>query len=223
MGDCRMKGMALIPEGQFIMGSQKDKKRKDLKDESPPHIVMLDAFFMDLHPVTQAEYLAVMGVNPSRNKESPECPVEQVSWLDAVEYCNRVGKRLPTEAEWEYACRAGSDTEFYWGANLADEYAWSANNSGGKTHAVCQKKPNTWGLYDMAGNVWEWCSDWYDPRYYAKSPDKNPQGSVKGECKVQRGGSFLDNTRTLRSANRYGNFKESRISTDGFRCVMTIV
>jgi eukaryotic-like serine/threonine-protein kinase len=145
-----------------------------------------------VYEVTQGEYERVMGTNPSHFKGDPRLPVETVSWQDAMTFCERLSAlpaersagrvyRLPTEAEWEYACRAGSTTIYSFGdseGSLGD-YAWYDSNSGSKTHPVGQKRPNAWGLYDMHGNVWEWCSDWYDGSYYASSPVDDPTGPVK--------------------------------------------
>jgi formylglycine-generating enzyme required for sulfatase activity len=131
---------------------------------------------MDATEVTQAEYRKVMGKNPSHFSGCDDCPVEQVSWNKANEYAKKVGKRLPTEAEWEYAARGGNKSKGYRysGSNGIDAVGWYDDNSSGKTHPVAQKQPNELGLYDMSGNVWEWCSDWYGS--YSSSPQNNPQG-----------------------------------------------
>ena len=157
-----------------------------------------------------------MGKNPSHFKESgPDAPVEMVSWDDAQEFCRKLSElaeekeagrryRLPTEAEWEYACRAGSAEKYCYGddeSRLGD-YAWYRKNSDGKTHQVGQKKPNAWGLYDMHGNVWEWCADWYDREYYANSPTDDPTGPSEGSFRVFRGGGPLWGAGVCRSACR---------------------
>ena len=189
--------MIYIPGGEFTMGSL------DYDDEKPPHRVKLSPFFIGKFQVTQAQWESVMGGNPSKRK-GKELPVEQVSWDDAVKFCGAISKRtgktyrLPTEAEWEYACRAGSTTEYCFGddeKSLGD-YAWHFENSGGKPHPVGRKKPNAWGLHDMHGNVWEWCSDWYSAGYYAECERQgvvaDPQGPGTGSYRVNRGGGWLN-------------------------------
>ena len=206
--------MVWIEGGTFMMGSNDGSS-----DEKPVHQVTMSGFYMDKTEVTQAEYERVMGTNPSNFKGCPTCPVEKVSWHDAKAYCEKVGKRLPTEAEWEYAARAGTTTTYYWGNGSPDAYAWYNGNSGSKTHAVGQEQPNTWGLYDMSGNVWEWCSDWYDENYYSNSPSQNPQGASSGKSRVLRGGSWSCIGNYLRCAARGGDVPDARDSGGGFRCV----
>ena len=160
--------------------------------------------------VTQEMWESVMGDNPSYNKGT-NLPVEDVSWEDCQEYIKKLNQTggipsgyklsLPTEAQWEYACRAGS-TGAYGGTGDLDEMGWYYDNSGGETHEVRGKKPNAWGLYDMHGNVWEWCQDWYDYGYYEKSPDQDPPGPGSGSSRVYRGGSWYSNARDCRSAIR---------------------
>jgi formylglycine-generating enzyme required for sulfatase activity len=129
--------------------------------------------------------------------------------------------RLPTEAEWEYACRAGSETEYCFGdsADRLGEYAWYSSNSGKRTHPVAQKQPNAWGLSDMHGNVWEWCQDWYGESYYRSSPTEDPQGPASGKYRVLRGGSWDNASADCRSAGRYWNSPEIRITNGGLRVV----
>jgi len=210
------EGMVLIPGGTFWMGCVPgDSEYSD--DEKPRHQVTVDSFQMDTHEVTQAQYERVMGKNPSSFKNCSDCPVEQVSWDDARSYCSKVGKRLPTEAEWEYAARGGKDGEVRYGS-LGD-VAWYDGNSEKKTHPVGKKAPNGFGLYDMLGNVWEWCADWYDEGYYAKSPSKDPHGGESGADRVLRGGSWYDKPGFVRASNR--NWFSSDFWNDfiGFRCV----
>jgi formylglycine-generating enzyme required for sulfatase activity len=211
----------LIPAGSFDMGSPDSEKERD-GDEGPVRRVQIaKAFYLGKHEVTQDQYLAVMGKNPSRFS-GRNLPVETVSWDEAVACCKKMGGRLPTEAEWEYACRAGSGTRFCGGddpdyAQLG-EYAWYANNSGNTTHAVGQKKPNSFGLYDMYGNVCEWCSDWFAA--YAGTPTVNPVGPSSGQHRVSRGGGWYSIPRHCRSAFRNHDAPDSRIIGSGFRVVL---
>jgi sulfatase modifying factor 1 len=189
----------------------------------PVHEVCVSAFSIDKYEVTQGEYEAQMGSNPSSFSSCGQnCPVEQVSWEQAKEYCLKVGKRLPTEAEWEYASKAGTTTLFYWGDDstyaTVDKYAWFRDNSNAKTHPVGQKQANAWGLYDMSGNVWEWTADWYDKNYYSKSPAQDPQGPTEGVNRVNRGGSWYSYPTSLRTANRNDNLADLQSNNLGFRC-----
>jgi len=235
------KEMVQIPGGYFDMGS----KKKD--NESPVHKVWVDAFLMDRCEVTQEEYGGLISGDPSHFKGAKN-PVEQISWSNAVLYCNArsrkenlkpcydeqtgkcdfsaYGYRLPTEAEWEYACRSGTKTEYFFGREVSQlkDYAWFADNSTNKTQSVGQKKPNQWELYDMYGNVAEWCNDIYSESYYASSPEKNPQGPAKGKKYVLRGGSWSSSAESCRSSYRVGEdpgFQDACFSRDdiGFRCV----
>ena len=191
------------------MGSYKS----EFPDEMPAHQVRLSAFSIGKHEVTQAQWMSVMGgKNPSSFK-GDDLPVEQVSWNDAVEFCKQLSAktgynfRLPTEAEWEYACRAGTNTEYSFGDDEKQlgEYAWYNGNSGDKTHPVGTRKQNPFGLFDMHGNVWEWCSDWYGENYYNQLSKQgvavNPQGPATGKQRVVRGGSWGSFV-NLRSAYR---------------------
>jgi formylglycine-generating enzyme required for sulfatase activity len=232
--------MVLLPGGRFKMG---DENEVDAK----PHQVVVSSFYIDKHLVTQAEYQKVCGKNPSRWKAGRN-PVEQVRWSDAVRYCNARsqleglqpcydlktwecnfnanGYRLPTEAEWEYACRAGTKTTFFFFFFLSKlaSYAWFDENSGGKPQPVGQKRPNPWGLYDMHGNVWEWCNDFYKVDYYQESPEKNPKGPQVGETKVVRGGAWKFSADSCSSGYRYNEnpgYVDACFGYDiyGFRCV----
>jgi len=236
--------MVLIPAGSFIMGDEKGEP-----DETP-HKVYVDAFYMDRYQVTQQEYERLMGENPSRWKGARD-PVDQVRWSDAVKYCNARsreeglepcydletwrcnfdanGYRLPTEAEWEYACRAGTKTSYYFGDDERKlrVFAWFEQNSGGRHHPVGQKLPNPWGLFDMHGNVWEWCNDFYKVDYYRESPERNPRGPDEGETKVLRGGCFSSKPRECRSSHRYYEnpaYSDVCFGYDiyGFRCVRPV-
>jgi len=195
----------LIPMGSFLMGSEKGRP-----DEKPVHKVTISKpFYLGKYPVTQEQWQAVMGNNPSGSK-GPSNPVEYLSWDDCESFCAKLkakapGKnfRLPTEAEWEYACRAGSKTEFCFGDDEAglDEFGWCMPKSGG-THPVGGKKSNAWGLYDMHGNQDEWCSDWYGEDYYTRSPEQDPPGPPSGQSRVLRGGSWLSHAVQCRAAFR---------------------
>jgi len=202
-------GMVFVAGGTFQMGSNSES------DEKPIHTVTISGFFMDKTEVTQAEYRKVMGKNPSNFSGCDDCPVENVSWNDANAYAQKVGKRLPTEAEWEYAARGG-------GNNDLNTPGWYNNNSGSKTHPVAQKQPNELGLYDMSGNVWEWCSDWYnDSYYYRSSPKNDPQGSNSGSTRVLRGGGWNVNVNRCRVADRNYSYPENRVNRIGFRLVLS--
>jgi formylglycine-generating enzyme required for sulfatase activity len=209
-------GVVGIPGGSFLMGCSPDDKECDY-NEKPAHQVTVKHFSMDVTQVTQAQFKAVMGKNPSKFQPCPTCPVDAISWSDAHDYCAKVGKRLPTEAEWEFAARGGTA-----GARYADvdSIAWYANNADEKTHPVATKKPNDYGLYDMLGNVLEWCADWYDGEYYAKAPSDNPQGPAAGGTHVLRGGSWVDPAKNVRASTRGWFSPTSRyfVFTAGFRC-----
>ena len=181
--------------------------------------------------MTQSEYEKVMGTNPSFFKGAKN-PVEMVNWEDAVSFCKKLSEfpkekvagreyRLPTEAEWEYSCRAGSQTAYSFGesAKSLGEYAWFDENSEGKTHPVGEKKPNRWGLYDTHGNVSEWCHDWYEP--YLSGAATDPQGPNVGLERVLRGGAWIDDAGLCRSADRVKSVPSSRYSLAGFRVALS--
>jgi formylglycine-generating enzyme required for sulfatase activity len=202
--------MVSLPAGEFLMGSP-DSDPNAASDEKPPHQVKVNSFAIGKYPVTQAQYQAVMGTNPSYFKNNPQNPVECVSWNDAQAFCQKLSQitgktyRLPTEAEWEYACRAGTTTRYYFGddANQLGDYAWYGGNSQNTTHPVGQKKPNAWGLYDMIGNVWEWCEDnWHDN--YIGAPTDGSAWIKNGNDNrsLLRGGSWGINPNYCRSAIR---------------------
>ena len=204
--------MVLVPTGEFLMGTPGNSG-----DEQQHRVRISNPFYLGKYLVTQEQWEAVMGSNPSHFK-GPQNPVEDVSWDDCQQFLDKLNAKprsgrgkfqLPTEAQWEYACRAGSKTRYCFGDEESGlgEYAWYNANSGNKTHPVGEKKPNAWGLYDMHGNVWEWCQDWYDGGYYAKSPMDDPAGPATGSDRVIRGGSWDGGARFCRSAYRY--FDES--------------
>ncbi len=205
-----------IESGCFSMGSPEvEIGRED--DESPMHELCLDGFWMGKYEVTQGQWQQVMGENPSFftpvkiGEIALTHPVERVSWLVVQQFLETLNEqsdnvtyRLPSEAEWEYAARAGSDTMYSFGNDLdkLKDHAWYSQNSNNKTHPVGQGTPNAWGLYDMHGNVWEWCQDWYKNDYYAESPPKNPPGPASAEARVLRGGAWDSDSANCRSADR---------------------
>ena len=213
----RLSEMVLIPEGEFVMG------RDGVNDnEAPTHTIFLNSFYMDKYEVTQLQYLNSIGENPSYFKKCWLCPVEKVSFDQASHYCAKMGKRLPTEAEWEKAARGGTSGWYYWGQEHMDLYTWYGNNAGKRTRPVGTRNPNPYGLYDMAGNVWEWVQDWYDPNYYSKSSHRNPKGPTKGKAKVTRGGSWGAPPAKIAHAYRDSHEPHTRYITGGFRCVKDV-
>jgi formylglycine-generating enzyme required for sulfatase activity len=247
--------LAPIPAGKFLMGSPESEVGRKA-DEGPQHEVTITRpFYMGVHEVTQQQYQAVIGNNPSwfsatgggkdqvSNLNTDDFPVETASWIEAVEFCRRLSElpeekrlgrsyRLPTDAEWEYACRAGTTTPFHLGTVLvgrlanfkADEpYGEAAKEAKpDRVVKVGSYAPNGFGLYDMHGNVNEFCSDWHDVEYYKKSPSKDPQGPQHGEAHVTRSGAWNDAGRFCRAANRGWSHPDWRYQTIGFRVVMVI-
>ncbi len=223
-GGVTMKLVAIEP-GRFMMGSP---EAQGDDDERPQHEVTISkGFWLCQTEVTQAQWQAVMGSNPSHFQGDPNRPVEQVSWNDATEFCSRLSKktgmefRLPTEAEWEYACRAGTTTRWSFGDDEAvlPDHAWFVLNSGGSTKPVGTRKPNPWGLYDMHGNVWEWVSDWYGE--YHPGTKVDPRGPSSGADRVLRGGSWDNLSSYCRSSNR-GDYAPVGVAfTFGFRAART--
>jgi formylglycine-generating enzyme required for sulfatase activity len=222
--------MRLIPAGTFTMGCEPG--RDDVaggcyRNESPPHTVTLTkAYYMMEHEVTRAEWSAVMGGNPSyRTSCGPTCPVEQVSWNDAQAFIAKVSARdgvtyrLPTEAEWEYAARGGAGFA-YAGSSDLGSVAWYGGNSDSKTHPVCGKVRNGYGLCDMTGNVWEWTADWLGD--YASTAQTDPRGPASGSNRVYRGGSWYFDARSARVAYRDGNNPDIRYLNLGFRLVTSV-
>ncbi|MBN2358143.1 MAG: SUMF1/EgtB/PvdO family nonheme iron enzyme [Deltaproteobacteria bacterium] len=189
-------------------------------DESPRHTVTISAFELTATEVTQQQYQDVIGSNPSYHTGCPSCPVEQVNWQQASDFCAAVGGRLPTEAEWEYAARAGTTTKYYCGDDVAclDGIAWYDSNSDSQSQSVGGKTANAFGLYDMLGNVWEWNADWYDASYYSISPSQDPMGPATGTYRVLRGGSFSSLDGSLHASDRYVYDPASTRRAIGFRC-----
>ncbi len=242
--------MVYLPGAEFMMGANQGGP-----DEAPPHKVRLSAFLIDKSEVTQEMFTKVQLPNPSHWQDSPKQPVERIRWRDAKQYCNERslleglkpcynektldwdcdytanGYRLPTEAEWEYAARAGTDGPYDFGqSDKLRQHAWFADNADQKTHPTGQKKPNRWGLNDMYGNVSEWCEDVYSPDYYRESPAVDPLGpasSGKDVRRVIRGGSWKSSPNACRATARIGEKtgdSDACFSTDycGFRCVRRV-
>jgi acetoin utilization deacetylase AcuC-like enzyme/formylglycine-generating enzyme required for sulfatase activity len=236
--------MVIIRAGWFGMGNP-----KGTPDESPVHRVWVDSFLMDKCEVVQEQFRKFQISDPSHFK-NPNGPLDQINWTDAAMYCNERslgegltpcydeetwdcnfaanGYRLPTEAEWEYACRAGTNSQYSFGddARSLKDYAWFAANSSSKTHPVGQKKPNPRGLYDMHGNVAEWCNDFYSADYYAQAPERNPRGPREGKERVLRGGAWNSSAEACRSAYRASDpsLDDTCLANDaiGFRCVRSV-
>ncbi len=234
-----------ITGGEFVMGqsdagrtalinlliAQNGKKYgkpiydKWYSDERPPHRVRVRSFWIATYPITQKQFREVMDRNPS-HFEGDNLPVESVTWHEAMAFCEKfsaaygVTARLPYEAEWEYACRAGTRTIYYWGNRMDERYCWYMSRGGATTHPVGKKLPNAWGVYDMSGNVKEWCMDWHDNNYYSESPSENPQGPASGDQKVNRGGAWYSPERDLRSAHRDGFNPAHASNVIGFRIVI---
>ncbi len=238
-----LSGLAMIqvPAGSFTMGDGRGEI------DEKPHRVSLASFLVDVLPVTQREYERLTGENPARWRGTDN-PVEQTRWSDAVKYCNArskeeghglcydlatwecdfgaTGYRLPTEAEWEYACRAGTSTRYSFGdeEKKLKHFAWTEENSGGRPRPVGKKLPNPWGLYDLHGNVWEWCNDFYKVDYYSGGQEQDPRGPGSGDDKVLRGGCWRSPARECRSSYRYNEapgYTDICFGYDiyGFRCV----
>ncbi|HHV37557.1 MAG TPA: SUMF1/EgtB/PvdO family nonheme iron enzyme [Candidatus Cloacimonetes bacterium] len=239
-GDNEINSMIFVEGGSFEMGSDDGWELK----ERPIHDVTISSFWIDKYQVTQKEWKNIMRSKPSKIK-SDNLPVQYVSWYDAIEYCNKRsikeglmpcysgsgdditcnweadGYRLPTEAEWEYAARGGNKSRGYKyaGSNTLDDVAWCKSNSQNKIHPIGQKSPNELGIYDMSGNVCEWCWDWYDASYYSKSPKRDPHGPDSGKSKILRGGSWEFSDGTCRVAKRYPIHPLNCDSYLGFRVV----
>lgn len=239
--DSHHEGMVLVEAGEFLMGSN-----DGYADEKPVHKVYIEKFYMDTYEVTNAQYCEFLNRQGDQaesgtiwiNLEDGGCrivkqdgkyiphngyaahPVVMVTWHGASDYAAWAGKRLPTEAEWEYACRGGrsSASYTYSGSNQPNEVAWYEDNAGGSTHPVGSKKANELGIYDMSGNVWEWCQDWLDLEYYSASPHKNPTGPDMGNFRVTRGGSWDDAAKGIRCTCRGGSVPSSSYNYLGFRC-----
>jgi uncharacterized protein (TIGR02996 family) len=248
--------LALIPPGAFLMGSPADEAERD-RDERQHEVEITRPLWLGVYPVTQAEYERVMGTNPScfsptgvgkqkvRRQDATRFPVENVSWKEAMDFCQRLSERgeekrqgrvyrLPTEAEWEYSCRGGasSSTPFAFGATLSSTRAnfdgyhpYGGAKKGPnreRTTAVGSYPANAWGLYDMHGNVWEWCADWHRADYYTQSPRQDPAGPSKGSNRVMRGGGWCMDGQFCRSAFRHRDRPTYRSYSLGFRVALVL-
>ncbi|MFV1968351.1 MAG: formylglycine-generating enzyme family protein [Pirellulaceae bacterium] len=226
----------LIPAGEFQMGSPESEASRD-SDEGPQHRVRITRqFYLGVHEVTQGEYERVMGDRlwdgKKHTKNGEDYAASYISWTDAVEFCKKLSAkegrtyRLPTEAEWEYACRAGTQTRYHFGDDESDlgSYAWFYDNAwhiGEKyAHEVGQKRANSFGLYDMHGNVWEWCQDWNGEENYGSSPSVDPTGPTSGSLRVIRGGSWSSIPRHCRAADRDRDRPGRRDRFLGFRVAL---
>ena len=217
--------MIRVDGGTFTMGATSEQGSDADDDEKPTHRVTLSSYYIGETEVTQALWEAVMGSNPGRFKGANR-PVEQVSWNDCKAFINKLnfttGKnfRLPTEAEWEYAARGGnrSSGNKYSGSNILDNVAWNKDNSGNETHDVMTKSPNELGLYDMSGNVFEWCQDWYGN--YSSNSQTNPTGASSGSCRVLRGGSCYMYARGCSVFKRGCNLSDTRSCSLGLRLAL---
>jgi formylglycine-generating enzyme required for sulfatase activity len=207
----------LIPAGSFMMGSPEGEEHRE-DQEAQHHVEITQPFLLKTTPVTQAEWLTLRSDNPARFQGDERRPLESVSWEDAARFCDALSTRaggtyhLPTEAQWEYACRAGTTGPH---DGDLDAIAWHRENSNDSTQPVGQKQPNAWGLYDMIGNVWEWCLDWYAP--YLSQLQRDPKGPPSGRYRVLRGAAWPINARSCRAAQRYGFTPTYRFNAIGVR------
>lgn len=230
--------LVMIPKGTFQMGASADDEFAGT-DEQLHQVTISQDYYLGVTEVTQKQFNRIMGTNPSyfqgeviQESDCSNYPVEQVSWEESSEFCELLSEypeerkagrtyRLPTEAEWEYACRAGSKTAYCFGdspKSLSD-YAWFDRSSNGQTHPVGEKKPNAWGLYDMHGNVWEWCSDMYGA--YPREAVTDPKGVDEGATHVNRGGGWCEESILCRSTTRRWSYSSYRGTSYGFRVALS--
>ena len=215
--------MVYLPGGTFAMGNNQGKL-----NEQPVHEVVIKPFYIDIHEVTVSQYATFLEETGHKQPaywqpelDRPDDPVVGITWNDALAYATWSGKRLPTEAEWEYAARGGAlDKTYPWGDQPDRKYA---NFSSSGIAPVKRFEPNGYGIYDMIGNVWEWCSDWYSDDYYRVASRNNPQGPFTGTHKVLRGGTWYSNEEQIRITNRYYSLPEIKSFHIGFRCVKEAV
>ena len=220
--------MVPITGGSFDMGCSDGDSECD-ESEIPQHAVTLSSFKISAYEITQGQWKAVMGDNPSEIKTcGTDCPVDAVSWDDVQDFIDALNNktslryRLPTEAEWEYAARAGTSTKYYCGndESCLDTIAWYQGSADAQPHPVGLKAPNAWGLYDTSGNVWEFVSDWYDEDYYADSPAADPPGPSSGPGRIRRGGGWYYNAYSCRVSKRSYSYQENPGAGEGFRLVL---
>jgi len=229
-GDVELK-FCRIPAGNFVMGSPEKEQDHEVGEGPQRRVTISKPFLLGMFEITHDQWKAVTG--KIRNYagfdgSNFDAPMQTTSWNECKDFIDKlnelgIGKfRLPTEAEWEYACRAGTTTRFYWGEDPdltgIDEYAWYDENSDGEAHEAGEKKPNPWGLYDMAGNVYEWCQDWHDP--YGSEAQNDPQGPATGSAKVFRGGECFNPAQNCRSAFRGKFAPDDWLYFGGLRLVM---
>ena len=229
VSNCIGMELRLITPGLFKMGSPKTEEARE-EHESWHDVTLTKPFYLGVYQVTQEEYYQVMGENPSSIKQL-EHPVEMVTWHEAAEFCRKLSEldnvagreyRLPTEAEWEYACRAGTTTTYSFGSEKHElgDYGWFRKNADGRTHPVGEKEANRWGLYDIQGNVLEWCQDWYSDRPNCEAAT-DPTGPTSGSGRVARGGSWFNGAGGCRAAYRVGFVPSGRYDLCGFRIAMS--
>lgn len=214
-----------IPAGEFWRGSLDSDSQASGREKPQHRVTISQPFYLAIHPVTQEQWESVMGKNPSQFKGDPQRPVENVSWHDVQQFLERLSASdnriytLPSEAQWEYACRAGSTGMYCFGddISLLSAYAWYSENADNTTHRVGQKQANVWNLYDMHGNVWEWCQDFYDD--YSVAATTDPCGPRAGSDRIIRGGSWYYGGQDARAAFRDAASPGDRNGLLGFRCV----
>lgn len=223
------ENMVRVDSGSFFMGCVNEKDSDCYYWEKPGHRVSVSTFYICKYAVTQSEWQAVVGDKPWFTKDCPECPVENISWFDVQIFTNKLNQltgkyyRLPTEAEWEYAAKGGNKSlnYKYAGSNNPSIVAWYAENSGKISHPVGRKLPNELGLYDMSGNVWQWCADWFDDKYYSRNVIDNPTGPTNGQIhdfyRTCRGGSWWSEVGDLHISNRDRYPPDARDDDVGFR------
>ena len=229
LGNGIVMEMVRIPLGKFALGSPPNETSRR-ENESPISEVNVPAFYMAKFAVTQEQWVEVMGRNPSIFRETLQAPVENISWLEAQDFCRKLAQRsqhfyrLPSESEWEYACRAGTNTAYHFGdspAQLSD-YAWFGENANKRSHPVGQKVPNPWGLYEMHGGIWEWCEDiWHDNFNGAPADGSAWISGDNSSRRVRKGGSWSNEAQLCRSASREWHWQSDRYNDIGFRVVIS--